>query len=611
MKILLYDYDNWIANQFIVYFSANKISYVKSNCSFDDIDNIKNEIIEHNPTHILSLIGKSYGNFDETNYNSIDYLEQKSKLVENIKYNLYMPIILANICKELHIHLTYFGSGCIFKNTDQQHNFTEEDKPNFFGSSYSVVKGFTDLLMHQYNNVLNLRTRLLVNSENNFRNLITKLTLYEKICSMTNSITVLPELIPVAIDMMKKNISGTFNFTNPGTITHNDILLLYKEYIDINFTWKNYTIEEQNKLLLAERTNNSLNTRKLIELYPNVTPIKDAIINCLKLYPKKVIFTNSLDINLLVTGGCGFIGSHFINHMFDKYDKINIINIDAMYYCANENNIRKDIRNSKRYVFIKGNICTQELITYVLTTYNINYVVHFAAQSHVQNSFNDSILYTHANTLGTHTLLECCRIHNKIKRFIHVSTDEVYGESMLDDIEKHKTELSILCPTNPYAGTKAAAELIAQTYYHSFKMPIIITRGNNVFGPNQYPEKVIPLFIKLLKENKKVTIQGTGNQLRAFLYISDVVKAFDIILNNGYIGQIYNIGCNEHMEYSIMDIAKILIKLLKNTEDYDKWIEYIEDRPFNDVRYYISNKKLKDLGWKIEVKFEDGIRELL
>ena len=213
--------------------------------------------------------------------------------------------------------------------------------------------------------------------------------------------------------------------------------------------------------------------------------------------------------------------------------------------------------------------------------------------------------------MGTHILLDCCHKYGKIKKFIHVSTDEVYGESMIDVNEKSKTEQSVLCPTNPYAATKAGAELLAQSYNHSFKMPIIITRGNNVYGPNQYPEKLIPNFIQLLEEDKKVTIQGDGSCVRAFLHSDDTSKAFECILEKGEIGEIYNIGCNEGMEYSVLDIAKLLIKKIKNTENYDKWIEYIEDRPFNDKRYYISNQKLKNLGWDIHVNLEDGINRLL
>ena len=182
---------------------------------------------------------------------------------------------------------------------------------------------------------------------------------------------------------------------------------------------------------------------------------------------------------------------------------------------------------------------------------------------------------------------------------------------MLDVNEKHKTEHSILCPTNPYARTKAGAELIAQSYKHSFNMPIIITRGNNVYGPNQYPEKVIPKFIQQLKNEEKVTIQGDGSCVRAFLHAYDTATAFETILLKGKIGEIYNIGCDEGMEYSILNVAKILIKMIHNTKNYNRWIEYIEDRPFNDARYYISNQKLKDLGWNITIKFEEGLKHLI
>jgi len=316
------------------------------------------------------------------------------------------------------------------------------------------------------------------------------------------------------------------------------------------------------------------------------------------------------DLNLLITGGCGFIGSNFINYIFDRTD-YNIINLDAMYYCASENNIKEEIRNNSRYKLIKGNLCSYDLVSHIINDYKIDYVIHFAAQSHVQNSFEDSLQYTKDNIEGTHTLLEVCRKYKNIKKFIHVSTDEVYGESMIDDDENKKTENSILCPTNPYAATKAGAELIAQSYYHSFKMPIIITRGNNVYGPNQYPEKLIPRFIELLRDNKKVTIQGDGSNIRAFLHSHDVARAFEIILEKGKIGEIYNIGSDENQEYTVLQVAKLLIEKIKKTNDHNDWITYIEDRPFNDKRYYISNQKIKDLGWSIDIDFEDGINDLL
>ena len=316
-------------------------------------------------------------------------------------------------------------------------------------------------------------------------------------------------------------------------------------------------------------------------------------------------------MKLLVTGCCGFIGSNFVNYYFNENSDVEIINLDAMYYCASQYNIKENIRKSKRYHLVKGNLCSFDLISNVLEIYNIDTVIHFAAQSHVQNSFNNALQYTSDNVVGTHTLLEACRKYGKIQKFIHISTDEVYGESMLSENEEKKNEDSVLCPTNPYAATKAAAELIAKSYYHSFKMPIIITRGNNVYGPNQYPEKLIPRFIQQLLKGEQVTIQGDGSNVRAFLHVNDVCSALKLILEKGKIGEIYNIGSDDHHEYTVTQIANMLIEKITKTTDYDKWISHIEDRPFNDKRYYISNQKVKDLGWTILTDFDNGIDEVI
>jgi len=317
---------------------------------------------------------------------------------------------------------------------------------------------------------------------------------------------------------------------------------------------------------------------------------------------------------IFVTGGCGFIGSHFINHYFDANPECQIINFDAMYYCASQTNVREDIRNSDRYVLIMGKLQSYDIVYDALVWYEIDTIIHFAAQSHVQNSFEHSLQYTEDNVFGTHALLEAARKYGKIERFIHISTDEVYGESMLDGDSK-KTEESVLCPTNPYAATKAAAELIVQSYYHSFKMPIIITRGNNVYGPNQYPEKLIPRFLKLLLSGNAVTIQGDGSNKRAFLHVADVCKALHCVLEKGVLGEIYNVGADDSQEYSVLDIANMLIDmvhpLIDEEEDRAKWITYVEDRPFNDKRYYISNEKVKSLGWEINVDFKSGLAGLL
>jgi len=615
MKILIYGHNGWIGQQFVKILEKLTFDYYLGLSRVDNQLDVENELKTINPTHVISFIGRTHGTIGNKKFTTIDYLEQEGKLFENVRDNLFSPLILAELCERLKIHYTYLGTGCIFK-YDEVHPFGEElngfkedSNPNFFGSSYSVVKGFTDKIMKMYEkNVLNLRIRMPITGEENSRNFITKIVNYEKICSVPNSMTVLPELLPYVVDMMKNKLTGTINLTNPGLISHNDILEMYKEIVNPFFSWKNFNQEEQRKILAADRSNNFMDTNKLTTLYPNIKNIKDSIRECLIKYKAT---TKCPTMNLLVTGGCGFIGSNFINYYFPKNKVANLVNIDAMYYCADELNVDENIRNSSKYKLIKGNLCDNDLVSDILKTYQITHIIHFAAQSHVQNSFEDSLNFTKDNILGTHVLLECCRKYGKIDLFIHVSTDEVYGESMNSVDEQHKTEHSILCPTNPYAATKAGAELIAQSYNHSYKMPIIITRGNNVYGPNQYPEKLIPRFIKLLKEDKKLTIQGDGSSVRAFLHAYDTASAFECILERGKIGEIYNIGCDEGMEYSVMDVSKILIKMIKNTEDYDNWIEYIEDRPYNDQRYYISNQKLKDLGWVIKKEFISGLKEII
>ena len=600
MNVLVFGSNGWIGGQFISILKKNNIQYINAISRADDTNAVITEIEYVNPTHVVSFIGRTHGKIGNKVYSTIDYLEQDGKLVENVRDNLFSPLLLAELCRFRNIHYTYLGTGCIFTSDDLEKGFNEDSLPNFFGSSYSIVKGYTDRMMHFYGNVLNLRIRMPITGSKNPRNFITKIVNYEKVCSIPNSMSVLPELLPMVLELMKQNVTGTVNLTNPGFISHNDILEMYKEIVDPSFTWQNFSQEEQRKILDADRSNNLLDTTKIESYFPEIRNIKDAV--------RSMMYEYKRPTHLLVTGGYGFIGSNFINYYFPKQsDGFKLINLDVMYYCANEQNVNQDIRSSEHYKFIKGDLCNFQLIMNLLEEYSITHVIHFAAQSHVQNSFEDSIKYTHDNIVGTHTLLECSRKYGKLERFIHVSTDEVYGESMNSVDETHKTEHSILCPTNPYAATKAGAELIAQSYSHSYKMPIIITRGNNVYGPNQYPEKLIPLFIKLLKENKRVTIQGDGSTVRAFLHSHDTSRAFEAILEKGSIGEIYNIGCDEGMEYSVMDIAKILIQKIKGTTNYDEWIEYIEDRPYNDKRYYISNKKVKELGWDIQIHFMDGI----
>lgn len=303
----------------------------------------------------------------------------------------------------------------------------------------------------------------------------------------------------------------------------------------------------------------------------------------------------------LVTGGCGFIGSNFLNIIKERHPDIEFVNIDKLDYCSNIHNVNSGVAK-----FIQHNLCNVGILENIVKEYKFDYVFHFAAQSHVDNSFTSPLGFTLDNTYGTHTLIEVCRRHIPNVEFIHFSTDEVYGESKTD--EPFTEDTGVLRPTNPYSASKAAAEMIVCSYIESFDMNIKIIRCNNVYGPNQYPEKLIPKFIRLLKEDKKCTIHGinSANVRRAFMHVHDVVDAVEVVWKSGKPGEVYNIASDD--ELSVMDVTKLIIKTLKNTEEYDEWIEYVEDRPFNDRRYHICAKKLKELGWSQKRTREDLVK---
>ena len=282
MKILFFGSKGWIGQQFGFFLNKNGITYISTDVRADDEKAVEDEIKLYSPTHIISFIGRTHGG----EYNTIDYLELSGKLKDNIRDNLYSPLVLSILCERYNIHYTYLGTGCIFSSDDPTTTSIDDDAlPNFFGSSYSTVKGFTDRLQHLYSkNTLNLRIRMpIVNYEHN-RNFLSKIFKYEKICSMPNSMTVLEDMFPVIMDMMSKNTTGTFNLVNKGLITHNEILEMYKEHIDPLFVWKNFSVEEQNTVLLSKRSNTQLSNDKLYSLYPDIPDIKTSVEKCVIQY---------------------------------------------------------------------------------------------------------------------------------------------------------------------------------------------------------------------------------------------------------------------------------------------------------------------------------------
>lgn len=305
--------------------------------------------------------------------------------------------------------------------------------------------------------------------------------------------------------------------------------------------------------------------------------------------------------NILVTGGAGFIASAFVLRIIEKYPAYKIVVLDKLDYCASRKHL-EHLERLRNFKFVKGEIEQADLLNYLLESEQIDTIVHFAAQTHVDNSFGNSVYFTTNNVLGTHVLLEAAkRAMPRLKLFVHVSTDEVYGENPGQG-DGVFTESSKMEPTNPYAATKASAEMLCTGYWHSYKLPLIVTRGNNVYGPRQYPEKLIPKMINLGLRGMPLWIHGTGQQRRSYLYVDDVASAFDIIMHKGVIGERYNIGTN--VDRTVLDVVQTIAKQLGVAETK---IQHVEDRVFNDQRYYMDSSKLISLGWKEEMTWERGL----
>jgi dTDP-glucose 4,6-dehydratase len=314
----------------------------------------------------------------------------------------------------------------------------------------------------------------------------------------------------------------------------------------------------------------------------------------------------------LVTGGAGFIGSNFILYMLKKYEDIKIINFDKLTYAGNLENL-KEIQCDSRYIFINGNICDKELVTSVFQEYKINYVVNFAAETHVDRSITTPEIFAETNVLGTVNLLNCAKDSwlqeegwKDGVKFLHVSTDEVYGS--LGD-SGYFLETTPLDPRSPYSASKASSDLMVKAFKDTYNMPMNITRCSNNYGPYQFPEKLIPLLINNCVNHKALPVYGDGLNVRDWLYVEDHCKAIDMVINKGIIGEIYNVG--GHNERTNIEIVKTVIKYLN--ENYDSnitesLIRNVEDRKGHDRRYAIDPSKIKEeLGWYPETCFEDGI----
>ncbi len=303
-------------------------------------------------------------------------------------------------------------------------------------------------------------------------------------------------------------------------------------------------------------------------------------------------------MKILVTGGCGFIGSNFVRHMLRKYPDYEIRNLDALTYAGNPENL-KALQDSKNYQFIKGRIQDREVVERAVS--GCDAVVHFAAESHVDRSIHDAQPFLMTNIVGLQVLLDAA-LSEKVKRFVHISTDEVYG--CFETEEGSFTEESPLMPNSPYAASKAGGDLLLRSYIKTYGLDAIVVRPSNNYGPYQFPEKLIPLMVTNLIDGLKVPVYGRGVNIRDWLFVEDTARAVDLILHKGKIGEIYNVGGGN--EKRNIEVVRRVLEIMGLGEDY---IEYVPDRPGHDFRYSIDSSKIKaELGWSPEVSFEEGLQ---
>ncbi|MBI2549242.1 dTDP-glucose 4,6-dehydratase [Candidatus Woesearchaeota archaeon] len=301
-------------------------------------------------------------------------------------------------------------------------------------------------------------------------------------------------------------------------------------------------------------------------------------------------------MTVLVTGGAGFIGSNFVRYYLQKHPHVHLVNFDALTYCGNLDNL-KDIASHPHYRFVHGDVCDRELVEKCMQ--HVDLVFHFAAESHVDNSIKDPYVFTRTNVLGTHVLLEAAKKMH-VKRFVHISTDEVYG-SILNGSFKETDPLE---PNSPYAASKASAELLVRGFFVTFGLPVVVTRSSNNFGPYQYPEKMIPLFVTNLLEGKKVPLYGDGMNVRDWLYVLDNCEAIDFVATQGKTGEIYNIGGGN--ECSNYELTKLLLQFTHREESF---IQKVPDRLGHDRRYSLDCQKIRQLGWQPQFHFTDALQE--
>ncbi|CAF0936892.1 unnamed protein product [Adineta steineri] len=486
--------------------------------------------------------------------------------------------------------------------------FTTENKLTDPNSSINIVQNATDELIKLYSHIINVKLFTPISDEDLKEDiLLTKLkSLWEHNPEEYHHITILSDVLPILLAILHDGkITGQIDVCNKGTISLKCFEQLISKQVKKDLTIHPNNINEDlidnfekwNKQMISPET------RHLYQASFIVPNAEESLHQYLQ--QKSIQLSQNKSKIILVTGGCGFIGSTFINHWLETYSEDRIINIDRLDPVSNLKNVQNS--TSSNYSLIVADINNKDIVLHLMKQYNITHIVHFAVQAHLDNTFGNSVTFTESNVYGTHSVLEAARIYGKIQKFIHISTDEVYGETAAGSYQ----ETNLLNPLNPYAATIAAAEFLVKSYGESFKLLYCIVRLSNVYGPRQHFEKIIPAFINNLLKGEKLKIHGDGSQTRLYIYVEDVIRAIETILHKGKTRTIYNIGGEN--ELSVIDIAKKLLKKLQPDKIPNDVITYDEGRAFTEKRYSTTSTSgaIKSLGWKTNVSFDEGLNKTI
>ncbi|CAF1127716.1 unnamed protein product [Adineta ricciae] len=544
------------------------------------IEDVKAKITRHQPNRIIVIVND-------------DKSEQDHSLLTTLNDHLLIPLYVAQATIS-----TYSPIPVLLL------SFTTRNEPSESVSPTDIVQNATDELINIYPHIINAKIFTAITDEDlNDNTLLAKFrSLWGENPEESHYITILSDALPILLALIHDGkISGQVDICNKGTIS----IQWFEQYLskqikrDLN---GQKIVSGENITDTFERWNKSMITPETRHLYQAAFTLPNAATSIEQYLQQKSIQLNpNAPRIILVTGGCGFIGSTFINHWLETYPDDRIINIDRLDPVSNTKNIENS--SSPNYSLIVADISNKDIVLHLMKQYNITHIVHFAVQAHLDNSFGNSITFTETNVYGTHAVLEATRIYGKIQKFIHISTDEVYGESPDGSYQ----ETNLLNPLNPYAATIAAAEFLVKSYGESFKLSYCIVRLTNVYGPRQHIEKLIPAFVNNLLKGDKLTIHGDGKQQRLYIYVDDVIKAVESIFHRGKSKMVYNVSGEK--ELSVLEIAKKLLEKFHLDQKADELIVHGKPRSFTEKRYSTTatSGAMKTLGWTAKVSFDEGL----